>query len=240
MSRAETIMRSTGARLLAGWLFGTAVASGCAPAPPAHPEQMSAADHRRAAAEEEQKALTEEGKAPTTTAISVGLPVVANINADATELGEIQNQGSGQVEVASGSSKEARALRRHAQGHLRAAAELEQFTDSKCEDVPKSARTGSPLADKLSAVEDVDKGVRLVLKPGVDAPKLLAALRCHRAFARERNYEGGDECPLYLPKLILLLEPGNKAVRMTTTESSYVSALRSRSRHFLKTGTAHP
>lgn len=200
---------------------------------PTHPVGLSAEEHRRAAAEEERVADTEDAT-PGAVGVRVGFPVVPNINADSSELGQVEIPATEGVEVAPSESEQGKQLRRHAAGHQRAAAELEAFTDAQCEGVGVAERQKSPLHQRIARVANVNKGVRLVLAAGVDADALLAAARCHHAFARERGHQGGDDCPLFVPDIDIVLEPRGAALRLTSANPGYARALQARAAHLLE------
>lgn len=216
------------------WLL-TMLVTACSGSVRSHPESMSADEHRKVADAEEREAR-EEAARGSTSSVGIGLPVVPNINADSQDLGRIENAGAASLDVGPSPSDRAATLRRHAQEHRRAAAELEAFTDAACDGVGASARKTSPLHRRVARVTTIDKGVRLLLKPNVDADELLAAARCHQAFARERGYEGGHVCPLYVPDIQVVLEPGGKALRVTSAKPGYAKVIRSRARHLVGPG----
>ena len=88
----------------------------------------------------------------------------------------------------------ARRHRKRAEAHRAAARSLRAFEDSECRDVQASNRRLCPLIGTIESVEDVGDGVRLQVRPGVDATALAAHVRCHFAFGRSAGRESTVRC----------------------------------------------
>ena len=137
------------------------------------PENMSAAEHRAAAASESEAAAQDSSASDN----YLYPPSVY----DPTERSLV----------------EANRHLAHSQQHLAEAHALEVFELEECRDFPPRTRAACPLLSSVVAIEDIPRGVRIRMAPGVRVDAVVAHMRCHYAFARARAFADAVSCPLY-------------------------------------------
>lgn len=120
------------------------------------------------------------------------------------------------------------AARERAAEHEAAAAELERFENDACRSVSPEARASCPLLGPFVSAELISGGVRLRLEPGADAAPIVAAMRCHQAFARSRGHAGADGCALYVEGADVAATSDGSAVDITAEDADAVEAIRRR------------
>lgn len=82
--------------------------------------------------------------------------------------------------------------------HLSAAHALEQFEARACAGLSKAERSACPLlASSVARVDATKWGLRLNLKPSVDAAQTFARLNCHLAYATAQGFDA-PSCPLFV------------------------------------------
>jgi len=193
---------------------------GCGGAQGTEPQDMSAADHRAAADAHDEAAAGHDAQYDPE-AVDTRLPTGA--------------AGGGQLydwaeEVYNPTASHSTAAREHddvAAQHRRAAATLEAFERQQCASFPPSTRALCPLLGQLASADDVDGGVRLVFREGVNSDAAHQHVACHVAFAGTQGREGMDHCPMYVPGA--RVERGEDgATLLVTDEAGAVSDLRHR------------
>jgi hypothetical protein len=128
-----------------------------------------------------------------------------------------------------------RELRRAAQ-HSRAAQQLEAFEDAACRNVSPEERAACPLlASQVAVVQNDRLGVRLIMKPGVDAGAVERRLQCHLAWARTTSFER-PSCPLFMRGMTISLRPG-AVIALHGDSAAVARALQQQARHIF-TGEA--
>ncbi len=116
----------------------------------------------------------------------------------------------------------------HAQQHLAAAAELERFTDQACKPFSASVRAACPVLGPIASVEDIRGGVRVHLQPGLPVDAVLAHMRCHLAYARERGWQEVPDCPLYVRGIDIRPSTDGRAIEIVAHDGKTVDELRRR------------
>jgi len=86
----------------------------------------------------------------------------------------------------------------HSRQHLAEAHALEAFELEECRDFPPRTRAACPLLTSVVAIEDIPRGVRVRMAPGVRVDAVVAHMRCHYAYARARAFADAVSCPLYV------------------------------------------
>jgi hypothetical protein len=86
----------------------------------------------------------------------------------------------------------------HSQEHLAEAHAMEAFEQEECRDFPPRTRAACPLLSHVVGIEDIARGVRIRMAPGVRVDAVVAHMRCHYAFARARAFGDAVSCPLYI------------------------------------------
>jgi hypothetical protein len=120
--------------------------------------------------------------------------------------------------------------RRLAQVHRSAAAQLEAEYEQACGEMPIDVVSMSPLLRYAVGGSPVADGVLLLLSPEPGPPaRLLAAVRCHRAWMM-LDRTGMDDCPLDLPGIRVSVRGDENGIELTITVSdpSLVPELRRR------------
>jgi hypothetical protein len=134
---------------------------------------------------------------------------------------------------------QADALRRHADQHLAAAAELERFTQAECAQFSPEIRKQCPLIGNVVGVEEIESGVSLELRQGMPLDAVVAHMRCHHAFGREHG-AGVHDCPLYIAGIQVELGSDGKSVTITSRDPRSVDTIRKRARRYVGLDGACP
>jgi len=126
---------------------------------------------------------------------------------------------------------EAERRRAHARAHAAAADSLERFESQECAGVDAPERASCPLLGPVSAIRDIRGGVRVELVPGTPVAGLVAAMRCHHAFARARGFSPeAASCPLYMPAIRIRRSVDGTAVEILGSTPASVDEVRKRAR----------
>lgn len=160
---------------------------GCGGAPGTNPDDMSAAEHREAAEAHDRE--TEEHE------VQYDPRAVDVRQSYSTVVADVVDETYNPTGV------HAVAAANHAEiagEHRRAARALEAFEEGECAAFSPNIRQLCPLLGQLAAVENVDDGVRLEFREGVNTDAARAHVACHIAFARTQGREGMDHCPMYV------------------------------------------
>lgn len=132
---------------------------------------------------------------------------------------------------------QAKDQRDFAAAHRSAAAELQAAYDDACANVaPESIRV-SPLTRFGTGGMPADDGVVIFLSSDAGpADRLLAELRCHRAWMMLSANTGMEACPLDLPGLRIEAhgDPTGISVELHVRDSALVPELRQRAAHELE------
>jgi hypothetical protein len=126
--------------------------------------------------------------------------------------------------------------RRLAQVHRSAAAQLEAEYEEACGEESASAVSVSPLQHYAVGGSATPEGTLVLLSPGAGPPaRLLAALRCHRAWMMLGRTDM-DDCPLDLPGLRVSARGDANGIELTMTVSdpALIPELRRRAAHELE------
>ncbi len=180
----------------------------CGGAQNTEPESASAAEHRAAADEEEQAAAEHEEQFDPTQVQQEASP-----SSEVWYGLDIYNPS----EIHLAEAERARSL---AAQHRAAAEALEAYEEQECAHFPAESRATCPLMGQLESVREVEGGVALELKEGVNDDAVADHMRCHIAFAAVQGREGMDQCPLYVEgagvnaegELTLTTDAGDEAV----------------------------
>lgn len=109
--------------------------------------------------------------------------------------------------------------RRRADVHRSAAAQLEAEYAEACAEVPTGLALVSPLQRYAIGGSPVDRGALVLLSPDAGPPdRLLAAMRCHRAWMMLGRADMGD-CPLDLPGIQVSAHGDANGIELTITVS---------------------
>jgi hypothetical protein len=123
-----------------------------------------------------------------------------------------------------------------AEEHRTLAAALEQDYEQACENVPADDQRVSPLARYGSGGTNIDHGVVVVLSlQAGPAERLMAAMRCHRAWMMLGRTDM-DDCPLDLPGVHVAARGDGTSisVELTTSDPALVPELQRRAAHELE------
>jgi len=126
--------------------------------------------------------------------------------------------------------------RRNAQAHRGAAAQLEAEYQEACGDSSHAQVSVSPLVRFGVGGSAIPGGTLVLLSPDAGPPdKLLAAMRCHRAWMM-LGRTGMDDCPLDLPGLHVSARGDANGIELSITidDPSLVNELRRRAEHDLE------
>jgi hypothetical protein len=204
-------------RIAAATALVLAAPLSCSSTPPgAHPEDMSAKEHRAHSVDHQQQAGSAEQQ------YDPGATVVEQRDESGVRYGvKVYNPTAGFQRIA-------REHREHADAHAAAAVALESFTEGECADFPPETRKVCPLLGQVASSEPSDGGVRITLVEGANAEAVRAHVGCHLAFAAKQGFEGMDACPLYLKGVTL--EPGaaGAALELKAADPALVAPLRAR------------
>jgi hypothetical protein len=125
-----------------------------------------------------------------------------------------------------------------AAAHDRAAEKLEEFENDACRGLPTAVRAACPLlASQVELVQNDTKGVRLTLKPEVDARDVEARLQCHLAYARANGFDR-PTCPLFVRGMSIALQR-SKVIVLHGNSYDAVQALQAQARRIF-TGEGSP
>jgi hypothetical protein len=107
--------------------------------------------------------------------------------------------------------------RRRAQVHRSAAAQIQAEYDEACRDLPAAVAAVSPLQRHALGGSPTADGMLMVLSVEAGAPdRLLAAMRCHRAWMMLGRNDM-DDCPLDLPGLQVSARGDETGIELTMT-----------------------
>ena len=127
---------------------------------------------------------------------------------------------------------------RLAQVHRSAAAQLEAEYTEACGETPADVVSVSPLQRYAVGGSPTANGMLVLLSAEAGPPdRLLAAMRCHRAWMM-LGRTGMDDCPLDLPGLQVSARGDASGIEITMTVKvpSLVDELRRRAAHDLEAG----
>jgi hypothetical protein len=128
--------------------------------------------------------------------------------------------------------------RRLAQIHRSTAAGLQADYDQACRDTPPEIAQISPLQRYGIAGSPISDGTLVLLSPGAGPPdRLLAAMRCHRAWMMLDRTDM-DDCPLDLPGIRVSARGDADAIELTITvpDPALVPELQRRAARDLEVG----
>jgi hypothetical protein len=132
--------------------------------------------------------------------------------------------------------------RRLAATHRGAAAQLHVAYEQACENIAPELARISPLQRYGHGGMDVVDGV-VVFMPGgaITANRLLAELRCHRAWMMLQSNSGMDLCPLDLPGLRIQAhgDASGISVELRVADKALVPELQRRTARDLEVATQH-
>jgi hypothetical protein len=126
--------------------------------------------------------------------------------------------------------------RRLAQVHRSAAAQLEAEYEQACGDLPADVVSVSPVQRYALGGGPTANGTVVLLSAAAGPPeRLLAAMRCHRAWMMLGRTDM-DDCPLDLPGLQVSArgDSGGIELTMTVGDPSLIDELRRRAAHDLE------
>lgn len=126
--------------------------------------------------------------------------------------------------------------RRLAQVHRSAAAQLEAEYEQACGELPGEIITVSPLQRYAVGGSPTADGMLVLLSLEAGPPdRLLAAMRCHRAWMM-LGRTGMDDCPLDLPGLQVSARGDASGIELTMTvdDPALLDELRRRAAHRLE------
>lgn len=126
--------------------------------------------------------------------------------------------------------------RRNAAVHRSAAAQIEAEYQNACGDAPVETVSMSPLRRYGVGGSSVPGGTVVILRPEAGPPdRLLAAMRCHRAWMMLQRTDMPD-CPLDLPGIQVSAHGDANAIDVTITvaDPALVPELRRRAAHDLE------
>jgi hypothetical protein len=125
---------------------------------------------------------------------------------------------------------------RLAQVHRSAAAQLQAAYEEACREVPSEVVSVSPLERYAVGGSPNEAGMLVLLSTDAGPPaRLLAAMRCHRAWMMLGRSDM-DDCPLDLPGLHVSARGDENGIELTMTvdDPSLVPELRRRAAHDLE------
>ncbi len=128
---------------------------------------------------------------------------------------------------------------RMAQVHRSAAAALTQEFEEACDGRPESEMTISPLVKYGVGGSPIADGVVIYMRPEAGNPdKLMADMRCHRAWMMLQPVSTMDMCPLDLAGLSVEATGGSEGVTVTlhVKDKALVPELQKRAAHDLEQG----
>ena len=201
-----------------GWVWAAVVWSACS-APRVQVDETTAEGHKAEAAKERKEAKAERAK------FDPGAAVVREVGPS----GPAGTEGAAGVLITvnptSGHLAEAEAHARHAKEHEAAAAQLAKFEDAACQGVPQADRASCPML--FSDVRGtLPNGVHLYTGSTKLAP-VLAAIRCHLAFARAHGYGEESLCPFAIKGVVANASEDRTGVDLTSTDAEAIKALHS-------------
>jgi hypothetical protein len=126
--------------------------------------------------------------------------------------------------------------RRLAQVHRSAAAQLQAEYEEACDETPAEVASISPVERYAVGGSPTANGTLVLLSAEAGPPgRLLAAMRCHRAWMMLGRSDM-DDCPLDLPGLQVAARGDASGIEltMTVTDPSLVDELRRRAAHDLE------
>ena len=121
--------------------------------------------------------------------------------------------------------------RRLAATHQASAAQLHAAYDEACANLAPEVASVSPIQRYGNGAMEIDDGVVIFMSAdAVTADRLLAELRCHRAWMRLSAQNGMDLCPLDLPNLRIQAhgDATGISVELHVTDKKLVSELQQR------------
>jgi hypothetical protein len=131
--------------------------------------------------------------------------------------------------------------RRKAEYHRSAAAGLEAEYEEACGETPLAEVSISPLVRYGVGGSPIPNGTMVLLTPEAGPPeRLLAAMRCHRAWMMLGRTDMGD-CPLDLPGIHVQARGDAAGIELdiTITDPLLVPELRRRAAHDLEAAQHH-
>jgi hypothetical protein len=131
--------------------------------------------------------------------------------------------------------------RRIAQIHRGEAARLEAAYEEACGDAPNATVSVSPLQRYGIGADSAPGGTMVLLSPDAGPPeKLLAAMRCHRAWMM-LGRSAMDDCPLDLPGVHVAARGDAAGIELTITidNAALIPELRRRAAHEVEAGEIH-
>jgi hypothetical protein len=146
------------------------------------------------------------------------------------------NPGDQIIGVWSGTWDTTSEHQRMAEIHRSAAAELEAAYEEACGETPGAVAAVSPLERYGLGGSAIPDGTLVLLSPDAGPPdKLLAAMRCHRAWMM-LGRSSMDDCPLDLPGLQVSARGDANGIELTLTvaDRTLVPELQRRAAHDLE------
>ena len=130
---------------------------------------------------------------------------------------------------------------RIAQFHRGEAAQLEAAYEEACGDASTQTVSVSPLQRYGIGADSAVGGTMVLLSPDAGPPdKLLAAMRCHRAWMM-LGRSAMDDCPLDLPGIHVVARGDAAGIELTITidNAALIPELRRRAAHEVEAGELH-
>ena len=195
-----------------GFLAVVALAACASRGEGTNPEDMSAAEHRRAAASEGDEARQHEAR------YDPGVPG-----------GDLPGSpgwlASGPRHLGQSAAHEA-----HARQHREAAEALERSEAAECGSVPAASRAACPFEGRVTAMDELPDGVRLHLADPATVGALVARARCHIAYSRTQGAHDVASCPLYAPGADVRASADGTALEITSSDAQRVEEIKRRAR----------
>lgn len=132
--------------------------------------------------------------------------------------------------------------RRHAAEHRTAAAQLEAEYEEACGDRPMTEVSVSPLQRYGIGGSPTATGALVLLSTDAGPPeRLLAAMRCHRAWMMLGRTDM-DDCPLDVPGLKVSARGGEHEIQLDlrVDDKKWIPELQRRAAHDLEMAGKHP
>lgn len=192
-------------------VFGLSV--GCALAPGAVPEDMSAEAHEEQVVEHAEMAREHAARANAS-----GRPK-EDLRSDALSSARTTPQETHDIQA------ERHLL--HAEDHLVAAEALREEEEYACDSVPPGVRESCPLPGAVVTTEATAKGARITVRQGTDVKALVAQIRCHIAVANTQGRKGMEHCPLYVGG-VEVQQVGPSTIELTTSGTANIQKLQER------------
>lgn len=202
------------------------VVAGCASNPGAHPDDMSAAEHRAHAGQQESQSDAHAGRYEPNARDARRSPIRVS-GTSGLALPDYEDSEYNPTAVHLGHAEE---QREHAAEHRAAAKALESFEEAECKRFRPATRAVCPLLSVVKDVQNIPNGARVVVASGISAQAVADHIRCHHAFGRSQHYEHMAACPSYVPGLEVAVAKDGESVVLTSATAPEVEQIRSRAR----------